>query len=85
MATLAMEVSRASMNVASVTVMAITQGFARGRHVSWNELELAVDARSDPHFRFSHLLGTSGTAPGLFLPRIHRNGAVTRLPEAAMP
>lgn len=37
MATLAMEVSRASMNVASVTVTAITQGLARGRHVSWKE------------------------------------------------
>ena len=36
MATLAMEVSSASMNVAMVTVMAMTQGLARGRHVSWN-------------------------------------------------
>jgi len=34
MATLAMELSRASMNVASVTVMAMTHGLARGRHVS---------------------------------------------------
>ena len=33
-ATLAMEVSRASMKVARVTVMAIAQGLARGRHVS---------------------------------------------------
>ena len=37
MATLAMEVSSASMKVARVTVMAMTQGLARGRHVSWNE------------------------------------------------
>lgn len=41
MATLAMEVSRASMNVARVTVTAIAQGLARGRHVSWKE-EVAV-------------------------------------------
>lgn len=36
MATLAMEVSSASIKVAMVTVMAMTQGLARGRHVSWN-------------------------------------------------
>ena len=36
MATLAMEVSSASMNVAMVTVMAMAHGLARGRHVSWN-------------------------------------------------
>ena len=35
MATLAMEVSSASMKVARVTVMAMAQGLARGRHVSW--------------------------------------------------
>jgi hypothetical protein len=29
-------VSSASMKVASVTVIAMAQGFARGRHVSWN-------------------------------------------------
>jgi hypothetical protein len=34
MATLAMEVSSASMKVASVTVMAMAQGLARGRQVS---------------------------------------------------
>jgi hypothetical protein len=34
MATLAMDVSSASMKVASVTVMAMAQGFARGRQVS---------------------------------------------------
>jgi hypothetical protein len=38
------------MKVASVTVMAMTQGFARGRHVSWNDSVLAADARADPHF-----------------------------------
>jgi tRNA A37 threonylcarbamoyladenosine modification protein TsaB len=37
MATLAMEVSSASMKVARVTVMAMTQGLARGRHVSWKD------------------------------------------------
>jgi hypothetical protein len=37
MATLAMEVSSASMKVAMVTVMAMTHGLARGRQVSWNE------------------------------------------------
>jgi hypothetical protein len=35
MATLTMEVSSASMKVARVTVMAMTQGLALGRHVSW--------------------------------------------------
>jgi hypothetical protein len=34
MATLAMEVSSASINVAMVTVMAMAQGLARGRQVS---------------------------------------------------
>jgi hypothetical protein len=34
MATLAMEVSSASMKVARVTVSAMTQGLARGRQVS---------------------------------------------------
>jgi hypothetical protein len=42
MATLAIEVSSASMKVASVTVMAMTQGLARGRHVSWNEAVAAA-------------------------------------------
>lgn len=37
MATLAIEVSRASMKVASVTVTAMAHGLARGRHVSWKE------------------------------------------------
>jgi len=37
MATLAMELSSASMKVARVTVMAMTHGLARGRHVSWKE------------------------------------------------
>ena len=41
MATLAMDVSSASMKVAMVTVMAMTHGLARGRHVSWNEVEAA--------------------------------------------
>jgi hypothetical protein len=35
MATLAMEVSSASMKVARVTVMAMAHGLARGRHVWW--------------------------------------------------
>lgn len=35
MATLAMELSSASMKVARVTVKAMTQGLARGRQVSW--------------------------------------------------
>lgn len=47
MATLAMEVSRASMNVAMVTVMAMTHGFARGRHVSWN-VGVAAAAKPRP-------------------------------------
>jgi hypothetical protein len=46
MATLTMEVSRASMNVARVTVMAMTQGLALGRHVSWNVSVAA--AKNDP-------------------------------------
>jgi hypothetical protein len=37
MATLAMEVSSASMKVARVTVMAMNHGLARGRQVSWKE------------------------------------------------
>ena len=45
MATLAMEVSSASMKVARVTVMAMTQGLARGRHVSWNESVAAAAKR----------------------------------------
>lgn len=49
MATLAIDVSSASMNVAIVTVMAITHGLARGRHESWNESDLAVVARALPH------------------------------------
>jgi hypothetical protein len=56
MATLAMEVSRASMKVAMVTVMAMTQGFARGRHVSWKEADWAAVARGDPHLRWSFSL-----------------------------
>jgi len=47
MATLAMEVSSASMKVARVTVMAMTQGLARGRHVSWKEGE-AAEASAGP-------------------------------------
>src|SRR5579863_8669699 len=35
MATLAIDESRASMKVASVTVMAMAHGLARGRHRSW--------------------------------------------------
>ena len=46
MATLAMEVSSASMNVASVTVMAMAQGLARGRHVSWNDVAAAANRQS---------------------------------------
>jgi hypothetical protein len=42
MATLAMEVSSASMKVARVTVMAMAQGLARGRHVSWNVVVAAA-------------------------------------------
>jgi hypothetical protein len=45
MATLAMEVSSASMKVARVTVMAMTQGLARGRQVSWNAIVAAAAAR----------------------------------------
>jgi hypothetical protein len=36
------------MKVASVTVKAMTQGLARGRHVSWKEAGLAADARRGP-------------------------------------
>jgi hypothetical protein len=43
MATLAMELSSASMKVASVTVTAMAQGLARGRHVSW-KLRVAAAA-----------------------------------------
>ncbi len=46
MATLAMEVSSASMNVASVTVMAMAQGLARGRHVSWKDVAAAANRQS---------------------------------------
>jgi len=42
MATLAMEVSSASMKVARVTVTAMSQGLARGLHVSWNEAVTAA-------------------------------------------
>jgi hypothetical protein len=42
MATLAIEVSSASMKVAMVTVMAMAQGLARGRHVSWNDAVAAA-------------------------------------------
>ena len=45
MATLAMEVSSASMKVARVTVMAMAQGLARGRHVSWNVVVAAAASR----------------------------------------
>jgi hypothetical protein len=38
------------MKVAMVTVMAMTQGLARGCHVSWNDA-VAEDARDRP---FSH-------------------------------
>src|SRR5664279_534920 len=48
MATLAIEVSSASMNVAKVTVRAMTQGLARGRHVSWNESVAAAAAKAAP-------------------------------------
>jgi len=41
-----MEVSSASMNVASVTVMAITHGLALGFHVSWNESVAAAAAKA---------------------------------------
>jgi len=44
---LAMELSRASMKVARVTVMAMTQGLARGRQVSWNE-SVAAEASAGP-------------------------------------
>ena len=40
MATLAMEVSSASMKVASVTVMAMAHGLARGRHVWWKSVDV---------------------------------------------
>lgn len=47
MATLAMEVSSASMKVARVTVMAMAQGLARGRHVSWKvAVAAAANGRS---------------------------------------
>ena len=46
MATFAMEVSSASMKVARVTVMAMAQGLARGRQVSWN---VVVAAAATPH------------------------------------
>src|SRR4051794_38376011 len=36
-ATFAIELSSASMKVASVTVIAISHGFARGFHVSWKD------------------------------------------------
>jgi len=38
-------VSSASMKVARVTVIAMAQGLARGRHVSWN---VAVAAAATP-------------------------------------
>jgi hypothetical protein len=47
MATLAMEVSSASMKVARVTVIAMTQGLARGRQVSWN-VSVAAAAMAGP-------------------------------------
>jgi hypothetical protein len=53
MATLAMDVSSASMKVAIVTVMAMTHGFARGRHVSWKESVWAAAARTVPHLKFN--------------------------------
>jgi hypothetical protein len=40
------------MKVASVTVMAMTHGLARGRHVSWNE-SVAAAARGD-RLLFAH-------------------------------
>lgn len=66
MATLAMEVSSASMKVASVTVMAMAQGLARGRHVWWNESVLAADARADPHCECKSVTA-SLSSPGSYL------------------
>src|ERR1700677_1121408 len=59
MATLAMEVSSASMKVASVTVMAITHGFAFGRHVSWNE-SVAAAASAGPFDRCAEISACEG-------------------------
>jgi hypothetical protein len=66
MATLAIEVSSASMKVASVTVMAMNHGLARGRHVSWNESVLAADARADPHCECRSVTA-SLSSPGSYL------------------
>jgi hypothetical protein len=38
------------MKVARVTVMAMTQGLARGRHVSWNAIVAAAAARGGGPF-----------------------------------
>jgi len=64
MATLAMEVSSDSMNVAIVTVMAMTHGLARGRHVSWNESVAAAARGSGPSFGLGQYVQGIGVLNG---------------------
>src|SRR4051794_22744869 len=63
-ATLAMEESSASINVARVTVIAISQGFARGFHVSWKDSgEFAADSSALMVVEAKQNLERKGSAP----------------------
>src|SRR5580658_11008936 len=57
-ATLAMLVSSTSMNVASVTVSAMIQGFTAGRQMAWFGSQVVAAALTSP------LLSASQTCPG---------------------
>jgi hypothetical protein len=45
------------MKVASVTVMAMTHGLARGRHVSWNESVAAAASAGPFQSRLGYAVG----------------------------
>jgi hypothetical protein len=53
------------MKVASVTVIAMTQGLARGRHVSWKE-GVAADASASPFLELLKLAAPIFGAPARF-------------------
>ena len=84
-ATFAIDVSRASMKVAMVTVRAITHGLARGFQVSWNESVAAAAKRGCLHsflglvlpeaqLRRSHARGSS---------KVGSEGALNRVTDEA--
>src|SRR5579872_4840801 len=64
MATLAIEVSSASMKVARVTVMAMAQGLARGRHVSWNVVVAAAATPGPFRMRIVRLAAEAAVEQG---------------------